>query len=140
MLLCIVYLPPERSSFYNFSQFEGIQLLEDHLINLDINIDLHDILIMGELNARTGVENDFVSTNKLVLELEEYRDILNDDCAIRASRYKIVNKFGSDLLAFCKMYSGNILNGRSGNDKGVGDFTSIGSTGSSVIDYAICSD
>ena len=72
VLLCIVYLPPERSSFYNFSQFEGIQLSEDHLINLDINIDLYDILIMGDLNARTGVENDFVSTEKLVLELEEY--------------------------------------------------------------------
>ena len=81
-----------------------------------------------------------VSTDKLVPELEEYRDILNDDCAIRASCDKIVNKFGSDLSAFCKMYSVHILNGRSGNDEGVGDFTFIGSSGSSIIDYAICSD
>ena len=38
------------------------------------------------------------------------------------------------------MYSVHILNGRSGNDEGVGDFTFIGSSGSSVIDYAIYSD
>ena len=102
VLLCILYLPPERSPFYKKSQYEGIPLLEDHLLSLEINIDLYDVLIMGDLNARTDVGDDFLSTDKIVPELEEYRDILNDDCSSRVSCDKVVNKFGSDLSDFCK--------------------------------------
>ena len=100
MCFFVLYTYPQNDHHF----IRGIQLLEDRLLNLDINIDLYDVLIMGDLNTRTGVENDFVLNEKLVPELEEYRDILNDDCTKRASCDKTV-KFGSDLLEFCKMYS-----------------------------------
>ena len=90
VLLCTLYLPPERSPFYKKSQYEEILLLEEHLLNLEINIDLYDVLIMGDLNAWTGAGDDFLSIDKIVPELEEYRDILNGDCTSRVSCDKVV--------------------------------------------------
>ena len=135
-----MYLPPERSPFYSNLHCEGVPLLEDKLLNLEINIDSCELLIMGDLNARTGIEDDFLSTDKIVPDLEEYREILNDNCQKRVSCDKVRNKFGKELLDFCKTYAVRILNGRAGEDSRVGNFTFIGPSGNSVIDYAICSD
>ena len=51
----------------------------------------------------------------------------------------MINKFGSDLIEVCKSYSLRILNGRTGSDKQIGEYTFIGPNGNSVIDYGICS-
>ena len=50
VLLCFVYLPPAGSPFYAQYHFVGIDLLEDHLLNLNINIDSYELLILGDLN------------------------------------------------------------------------------------------
>lgn len=50
---------------------------------------------------------------------------------------KSINTNGRRLLDFCKQNGLHICNGRIGEDKNVGKFTYIGSTGRSVIDYVI---
>ena len=44
-----------------------------------------------------------------------------------------------NLIDFCKIYGIYIANGRIGNDKGIGNYTFIGTQGCSVIDYVIMS-
>ena len=44
------------------------------------------------------------------------------------------------MLDVCKTYSVRILNIRIGSDARVGEFTFIGPSGNSMIDYVICSD
>ena len=57
----------------------------------------------------------------------------------RASEDKGYNRYGSQLLDFCKETGLRIVNGRIGNDKGVGKCTYVGSTGKSLVDYVIAS-
>jgi hypothetical protein len=49
-----------------------------------------------------------------------------------------MNNNGTLLLDLCKQTGLRIFNGRVGNDKGIGKYTFIGSRGSSLVDYVIC--
>ena len=71
--------------------------------------------------------NYFRMTTKLTLLLSAFHKIKN------------VNSNGRKLLDFCKLNGLRICNGRFGQDKGVGKYTYIGSTGSSVVNYVIMS-
>ena len=53
----------------------------------------------------------------------------------RKSMDKKKNNFGNRLLELCRCNNLFICNGRVGNDKGIGKFTS---KNSNVVDYAIC--
>ena len=48
-----------------------------------------------------------------------------------------VNNYGSQLIELCKSAGIVILNGRVGQDRGIGSYTRIGTTGASVIDYML---
>ena len=48
------------------------------------------------------------------------------------------NKHGIQLLELCKTIGLLIINGRLGQDKGIGDFTRQDTTGCSVVDYMLC--
>ena len=47
------------------------------------------------------------------------------------------NFYGKQLLSFCKTSNLFIMNGRVGDDRGVGGFTRIDTTGKSVVDYLL---
>ena len=49
------------------------------------------------------------------------------------------NNNGLLLLDFCKQTDVRILNGRVGNDKGIGRYTFVGNRGSSVVDDVLAS-
>ena len=51
-----------------------------------------------------------------------------------------MNSHGRCLLEFCQTSGLLIANGRVGNDRGVGRYTRIDSTGSSVVDYSLVMD
>ena len=71
------------------------------------------VLVQGDLNARTGIETDFVESDK-------YDDCLGIcnfcDHGSRNSEDKTVNKRGRDSLDLCKMNDLLITNGRSVGD------------------------
>ena len=106
-------------------------LFEDVFVSLPI-FDKY-FIITGDFNSRTG------EIDKIVKELEEYKEVFDDFDLPRKSRDKEVTVFGRRLIEFCKIYSIYIANGRIGNDKNIGNFTCIGLQGCSVIDYLMMS-
>ena len=57
ILLCSCYIPPKHSPYFN----------PDTLLNLENDINLFKrnsyIVLAGDFNARTGIENDFISND-----------------------------------------------------------------------------
>ena len=98
-----------------------------------------NVIIMGELNARTVERSDFIQDKNIVPVLEEYQDFLHDKASIRTSCDKGVNKFGLELLELCRVYMLRICNGRQSSDNGIGNFTSIGGGGNllSITSYVL---
>ena len=57
----------------------------------------------------------------------------------RVSEDKGFNRYGSELLDFCRQTGLRILNGRAGVDGNIGKCTYVGSAGRSLVDYVIVS-
>ena len=93
------------------------------------------IILLGDMNARIGNENDFIvetEVNTLPLPYsytyDTYQPRLNQD--------KTLNACGRHLLDLCKMSGLRILNGRTPGDS-TGAFTCIRAAGKSTVDYII---
>ena len=79
---------------------------------------------MADLNARIGELSECLKPVEHVNELEEYNEFLSNSVDdTRMSCDKTINTCGRKLIEFCKLYSLNILNGRIGDDKNIGNFT-----------------
>ncbi|WAR29251.1 hypothetical protein MAR_002819, partial [Mya arenaria] len=126
ILLVSLYNPPQGSPFYTDKTVSGLSEFETLLCNSEYNLQAYELLLCGNLNART-----------VFAQLESIFE--NDVNTMRISKDNTVNAVGKFLLQFCITYSLCIVNGRVGSDKGVGDFTYYGGIGSSVVDYFICS-
>ena len=100
-----------------------------------------NMLILGDVNARTAERDDYINEIRVVPTLRHYEEYLQDDIFTkRASCDTHTNKFGLELIEFCRTYMVHICNGRYDEDKGIGHYTFTGPNGNSVIDYAICSN
>lgn len=138
VLFCSLYVPPEHSPCLSGEKISVLQRLEDILLNEHL-LDMH-LILNGDFNARTGHEPDFITYDDNIPEMHEYTDILDNPTMIpRTSQDDKVNKYGYELIDFCKTYACYIVNGRIGYDKNRGDFTFINDNGCSVIDYFIVS-
>ena len=72
-----------------------------------------------------------------VPQLRDHSGVLTNNYEPRNSPDNVCNQQGQLLLDFCKTYSLLIANGRVGDDKSVGNYTYISSTGKSIIDYVL---
>lgn len=69
------------------------------------NLILLPSILCGDLNSCTSFTDDFIAHTDNIPELYEEADILNNDIGIGIySCDKILNKFGRQLLKFCKTY------------------------------------
>jgi Reverse transcriptase (RNA-dependent DNA polymerase)/Endonuclease-reverse transcriptase len=102
------------------------QLLLDNLNDFIYSLSSSPILIMGDMNARIGEEQ----------ELDQNLAV-NNVTYSRRSEDLSVNSNGRKFLQFCNINGLLILNGRSQSDL-EGKFTFMSSQGSSTIDLAIC--
>ena len=136
----VVYIPPEHTKYSSEDAFSEI---EQEFISFS-NISKY-VSLLGDFNARTSDENDFVEIdenrhvdNFITEFVENYTGLLNDlqIPLKRGSMDKMKNKYGTLLLNFCKGNSMFIVNGRIGNDKGIGRFTC---RNASIVDYCVCS-
>ena len=64
-------------------------------------------------------------------------DYVDDTPIPRLSKDKSCNENGQDLLQFCKNTGMRIINGRLGDDAGVGRFTCVKGNGRCVVDYVL---
>ena len=95
------------------------------------------LILCGDFNSRTSDMPDFV-TNDVYLDYLPLPDDYEIDVNLpRFSQDNCVNNNGSLLIDMCIQSGLRILNGRIGNDNGIGKCTYIGSRGSSLIDYVL---
>ncbi|RUM94257.1 MAG: hypothetical protein DSZ28_04135 [Thiothrix sp.] len=131
VLAIFAYLPPVGSPYYNtVEETDGIQMLQRCMNNVTDAHDNCDILLCGDLNARTSNLN--TSCNDV---FDMRSDVLQNS---RSSQDTATNEYGLSLLSLCAAFTLTILNGfLSQSESGV--YTYVSSNGSSVIDYCISS-
>jgi hypothetical protein len=141
LFLCLAYLPPTGSVFWSRGAHEAdvFQELEDDIAEAKL---AGEVLIAGDLNARIGVEKDWVDTS----DTEYYAGVGSPDTGFqlasfseeRCSADKTIDACGRVLLQLLRGTGLSFLNGRvSGDEEGA--FTSIHNNGNSVIDLYIAS-
>lgn len=145
VLFCNVYVAPDGSRFHREDVFE---LLDNDMLSLRSE-DLTYVCLVGDFNARTGNEVDFLCNNEDlvrhlnidesaiadVLSIDENMNVLNVQ-QHRKSLDVCVNANGKKLIEYCKNHNVLICNGRVGADKHIGDLTC---KGASVVDYFMMS-
>ncbi len=127
-----IYIPPEYTRYSSDEAFNEIE--QEYLSPSD---QTNNICVLGDFNARTGTDPDFVKINEneqIEYDISEFiedftgrLDALNFAIE-RTSMDKTKNRYGNNCLF--------ILNGRVGNDKNVGKLTC---RNASVVHYCICS-
>ena len=100
--------------------------------------------IIGDLNSRCGKRSDILQNctdfDRFIHVLDENEYCINEsNFPHRFSMDETVNTSGIKLLDICRSSSLKIVNGRCGDDAGIGGFTNMSSNGNSLIDYVICS-
>lgn len=133
MIVC--YVPPKSTTFQcktcSGDYFGSLSALIQYYSQLG------SVIVNGDMNARTGILPDFAPHLGTICT---HPNIC--DCEIewvppaRCSKDTVVNEYGRDMLEICRSCNLVIVNGRSKSDK-EGNFTRVGSTGRSVVDYVL---
>ena len=122
--------------YLNPSQAKGtdkkVSRLAEDIITLQ---DKGEVIIIGDLNARTGNLDDTITPDK---SDEKFDLCFSNPPPKRNSRDIEKNQRGIDLIELCKSVDLQIANGRKTGDI-FGDFTCIQYNGNSVVDYLITS-
>ncbi|VDI16374.1 Hypothetical predicted protein [Mytilus galloprovincialis] len=122
ILLGIIYIPREYI-YTSYSSIDAINEIEMELFELSHKFS--KCLLVGDFNARTGSEDDFIfvpnsESHVVVLENIQINAVGNFDqydfSRKRNSRDKNKNRFGNQLLEFCKGNNFFIMNGRTLGD------------------------
>ena len=136
LFLCLTYIPPSQSIYANNMQQDLIDLLENDILLYKTK---GDIMICGDLNARTGSQQDFIASDGTD-HLPLYQNYNIDSHSIyRQSKDVIVDTRGRSLIDICIGNQLRILNGRCFGDM-FGRHTCFTPNGCSVVDYTIVSE
>jgi hypothetical protein len=128
VLLCCLYIPPEKSTCYNRRhEVNGIVALESVIGDL-VNAHGDYIICAGDYNARVGNKQDFiVDDSNMFLPIADIYEC--DSFSIpRQSKDGTENAFGFTLRDLCCKYSMHMLNGRCGHDTS-GEYTYMSAFG-----------
>ena len=137
LLLC-AYIPPENSPYYLYTDFEnGIDFLEEVLVDNFLCKDELYALLCGDLNSRTADKVPDVDLDDAVYSFTLQQD--THEAVSRQSQDKEMNYYGKLLLNVCAAMGFTILNGFCCGDE-VGRFTYVADNGNSVNDYFLVSD
>lgn len=132
--LCAAYIPPVESPY--LARLPK-PLMEEIEKDIKYYGDKGDIILCGDLNARTGNALDFINNDSSkYLPTENYE--LDHDINQRHSLDKEYKGRGPALIELCMSAQLRILNGRTFGDS-LGKFTCHKWNGSSVVDYIITS-
>lgn len=134
--LCIAYIPPPDSTYSKRQEQNILDNIESEIFSFK---QKGAVILMGDLNARVGTNTDLI-----VNDSERYLPLgdnytLDNNLKERNSQDTTLDSRGKHLLEICIGAQTRILNGRKLGDS-AGYFTSHQYNGSSVVDYAICSE
>lgn len=147
----VCYMPPGGSSYYDTNEDMDLDSHFEQLHQQIVRYKAHgDILIMGDLNARTGSLDDRGTafdvqdwTELQAAGIDIPADVIQaasetTNIAQRCSRDRQTNKIGKRIIQMCKDHGLIILNGRlPGDTVGQCTFFADGKPGQSLIDYYI---
>ena len=144
-LVCgAVYLASESASYHSFDMFDDIV---SDITNFKAKYSNAQMCLMGDFNARTGVEPDWFNEEEAWFEehlgLEEIVEETEIEQNLvrrgRENEDKVTNRNGQRLLNVCRENNLAIVNGRvKGDQRGaITCFNRNG--GKSAVDYAIVS-
>ena len=136
LYVCITHIPPQNSSY---TLRNGDNTLEEIFNDVSKYSELGDVILCGDLNARTGMKYDFIADD----DLKHFDQIANYQPDLqhvkRGNQDKCISSRGNQLIDFCIASNLRILNGRSPGDC-TGKFTCHNALGSSSVDYVIAND
>lgn len=132
--ICNVYVSPAGSS-YSLRRDDIFTLIEKDISRFSKQ---GKCILMGDFNARTNIEPDFVA-NDTCKYLNVHSDYIVDTPILRKNiDTKNIDSHGKLLLEMCKSSGLRILNGRKLGDL-CGNYTCYNHWGNpSVIDYMLC--
>ena len=139
IMLCCCYIPPDGSSSLNNQEHDLLDVMVDDMSKFVERYDC-DFLICGDLNCRVGTAADFIENDydRYVPLPDDYE--IDEGCQnTRSNQDKTINTNGRQLLDVCKMTNLRILNGRVGDDAGIGATTCHKYNGCSTVDLVLCS-
>ena len=136
LLMLFTYISPKGSLIYTDGD-EGMDILETQIYTMKgcMNEEV-DLLISGDLNARTAHLMDYIIDDSCeYMPMESWYE--SDDFNLqRQSKDTQVNTYGISLCNMCATNGLYILNGRFLGDR-CGEFTCIKHNGKSVVDYML---
>ncbi|CAG2212026.1 unnamed protein product [Mytilus edulis] len=132
----IIYIPPEYTSYSSSSALDEIE--NEYL---DLSSKFEKVFFIGDFNARTAEDRDFIYVNENEICTYDEGVTVNMVCELneknltrkRNNKDKCKNRFGNQLLDFCKGNNLFIMNGRTTKDR-EGKLTC---RNASVVDYCI---
>ena len=137
VVISFTYCSPQNSSYLARTQLDPFEDFEQKLSCIDSD---SDILVMGDLNARTGTVPDYIEfENNDNIPIPE--DIYETDSQTNIPRGNMdteTNKYGHNLLELCRTVPLRICNGRKLGDI-QGSYTCFKWNGQSVVDYCLAS-
>ena len=141
LYICLCYIIPEDSSRQSMNESNVFDRLLDSVVFIENKANSNcSVLLCGDINGRTSVNPDFVEEDGSVHVSVLPDEYVPDNFLPRFSEdIGHVNNNGLLLLDLCKQTGLRIMNGRVGDDYGVGRYTFVGSRGSSVVDYILTS-
>ena len=133
--ICVIYNPPMNSKYYNSHLIEDIEA-----DILDFCNDESAFLLIGDMNARTGIIDDYCTLDEKNITNLNNVDVNENHPKTRRNNCDIqINQEGLKVIQLCKSFDLMILNGRINGDFW-GNFTHFNKNkGASAVDLGIVS-
>ncbi|CAG2212207.1 unnamed protein product [Mytilus edulis] len=137
LYLCALYIPPINSNYFE----NDYSFLENEISTFARQ---GKILLMGDMNARTGKCPDFITGDSCQINNFDAKNLIPNyyevDTEIsRNNQDNVTNVQGKSLLELCIASRLRILNGRFIGDS-LGYYTYMSINGYSAVDYALISE
>ena len=139
LYICLCYVTPDESSRQSLIETNIFDRLLESVVYVENKTqNMCNILICRDFNSRTSVNPDFVTDDNSVHMSVVPDDYISDSFLQRFSEDEgHTNSNGTYILEFCKQSGMRIMNGRIGNDYGLGRYTFVGNRGSSVVVFVL---
>ena len=137
----LCYMVPDDSSRQSMVETNIFDRLLDSIVFIENKSQGNcNLLLCGDFNSRTSNRPDFVVDDGTMHMSVLPDDYISDTQMPRFSEDEgHINNNGLLLLDLCKQTGLRIMNGRVGNDQGLGKYTFVGSRGRSLVDYVLSS-